>query len=125
VGASAAVSLVATPTELLKCRLQAQGCSATARARLVAAGLNPAQHTIYTGPLGEAGAAAGLAAACAARGTACSACRGAVGKPASLGRFRQRPRRPLKPGCRALLLPPAAVCMAPHTRRRGAARAAA
>jgi hypothetical protein len=38
VGASAAVSLVACPTELLKCRLQAQGCAATARARLVAAG---------------------------------------------------------------------------------------
>eukprot|EP00878_Enallax_costatus_P014771 GHUV01015456.1.p1 GENE.GHUV01015456.1~~GHUV01015456.1.p1 ORF type:complete len:205 (+),score=61.56 GHUV01015456.1:580-1194(+) len=42
VGASAAVSLVATPTELLKCRLQAQGCSATAIQRLRDAGLDPA-----------------------------------------------------------------------------------
>eukprot|EP00882_Tetradesmus_deserticola_P004852 GHRQ01005113.1.p1 GENE.GHRQ01005113.1~~GHRQ01005113.1.p1 ORF type:complete len:336 (+),score=170.92 GHRQ01005113.1:85-1008(+) len=50
VGASCAVSLVATPTELLKCRLQAQGCSKTAMQRLVDAGLDPAKHTIYRGP---------------------------------------------------------------------------
>lgn len=43
VGASCAVSLVATPTELLKCRLQAQGCAATARQRLLDAGLDPAK----------------------------------------------------------------------------------
>eukprot|EP00879_Flechtneria_rotunda_P013470 GHRR01014064.1.p1 GENE.GHRR01014064.1~~GHRR01014064.1.p1 ORF type:complete len:435 (+),score=113.80 GHRR01014064.1:526-1830(+) len=42
VGASCAVSLVATPTELLKCRLQAQGCSAAARQRLINAGVDPA-----------------------------------------------------------------------------------
>jgi solute carrier family 25 carnitine/acylcarnitine transporter 20/29 len=41
VGASAAVSVVATPTELMKCRLQAQGCSKTALAKLVAAGVDP------------------------------------------------------------------------------------
>ena len=41
VGASAAVSIVATPTELMKCRLQAQGCSKTALAKLVAAGVDP------------------------------------------------------------------------------------
>jgi hypothetical protein len=52
VGASCAVSLVATPTELLKCRLQAQGCSVTARQRLVGAGLDPSQHTIYRTPIG-------------------------------------------------------------------------
>lgn len=50
VGASCAVSLVATPTELLKCRLQAQGCSATARQRLLDAGLDPSKHTVYRGP---------------------------------------------------------------------------
>jgi hypothetical protein len=43
VGASCAVSLVATPTELMKCRLQAQGCSKTAVQRLVDAGLDPAK----------------------------------------------------------------------------------
>lgn len=53
VGASAAVSLVACPTELMKCRLQAQGCSATAIQRLVDAGLDPAKHTIYRGPRGK------------------------------------------------------------------------
>jgi hypothetical protein len=52
VGASCAVSLVATPTELMKCRLQAQGCSATARQRLIDAGLDPSKHTIYRGPRG-------------------------------------------------------------------------
>jgi hypothetical protein len=52
VGASCAVSLVATPTELLKCRLQAQGCSATARQRLVEAGLDPSKHAIYRTPMG-------------------------------------------------------------------------
>jgi hypothetical protein len=41
IGASAAVSLVACPTELMKCRLQAQGCSRTARQRLIAAGVDP------------------------------------------------------------------------------------
>ncbi|KAF8071030.1 hypothetical protein HT031_001112 [Scenedesmus sp. PABB004] len=50
VGASAAVSLVATPTELLKCRLQAQGCSKTAVQRLIDAGQDPTKHTIYRGP---------------------------------------------------------------------------
>lgn len=54
VGASCAVSLVATPTELLKCRLQAQGCSATARQRLIDAGLDPSKHAIYKGPTGAA-----------------------------------------------------------------------
>jgi hypothetical protein len=39
--ASAAVSLVATPTELLKCRLQAQGDPKAAAARLAAAGIDP------------------------------------------------------------------------------------
>lgn len=53
VGASCAVSLVATPTELMKCRLQAQGCSANAIQRLVDAGLDPTKHTIYKGPRGE------------------------------------------------------------------------
>lgn len=52
VGASMAVSLVATPTELLKCRLQAQGCSKTAIQRLLDAGLDPAKHVIYRGPRG-------------------------------------------------------------------------
>eukprot|EP00879_Flechtneria_rotunda_P032438 GHRR01035645.1.p1 GENE.GHRR01035645.1~~GHRR01035645.1.p1 ORF type:complete len:348 (+),score=108.87 GHRR01035645.1:526-1569(+) len=50
VGASCAVSLVATPTELLKCRLQAQGCSAAARQRLINAGVDPAMHIMYCGP---------------------------------------------------------------------------
>ncbi|WIA31880.1 hypothetical protein OEZ86_002745 [Tetradesmus obliquus] len=50
VGASCAVSLVATPTELMKCRLQAQGCSKTAVQRLLDAGLDVAKHTIYRGP---------------------------------------------------------------------------
>lgn len=40
--AGVAVSFVATPTELLKCRLQAQGSVATATARLVASGVDPA-----------------------------------------------------------------------------------
>lgn len=50
VGASAAVSLVATPTELLKCRLQAQGCAAAAIQRLRDAGLDPAQVREYRAP---------------------------------------------------------------------------
>lgn len=52
VGASAAVSLVACPTELLKCRLQAQGCSANARQRLLDAGLDLSKHPVFKGPLG-------------------------------------------------------------------------
>lgn len=48
--ASAAVSLVATPTELLKCRLQAQGDVAAAAARMAAAGLDPASEALYRGP---------------------------------------------------------------------------
>lgn len=38
--ATGAVSLVATPTELLKCRLQAQGDAKVAAARLTAAGVD-------------------------------------------------------------------------------------
>eukprot|EP00775_Hariotina_reticulata_P007500 gene7500-7710_t len=58
VGASCAVSLVATPTELLKCRLQAQGCSATARLRLLDAGLDPSKvqgspRLLQLTPLGD------------------------------------------------------------------------
>lgn len=42
VGASCVVSLVATPTELLKCRLQAQGNAESVIARFRAAGIDPA-----------------------------------------------------------------------------------
>ena len=50
-GAGVAVSFVATPTELLKCRLQAQGSFATAEARLVAAGIDPSTVKLYRGPM--------------------------------------------------------------------------
>ncbi|KAI8472110.1 MAG: mitochondrial carrier [Monoraphidium minutum] len=48
--ASAAVSLIACPTELLKCRLQAQGDLQVAAARLQAAGLDPSKAALYRGP---------------------------------------------------------------------------
>ncbi|KIZ07141.1 carnitine/acylcarnitine carrier-like protein [Monoraphidium neglectum] len=48
--ASAAVSLVACPTELLKCRLQAQGDKKVAAARLAAAGVDPGSAALYRGP---------------------------------------------------------------------------
>ncbi|GMH44656.1 hypothetical protein BSKO_12608 [Bryopsis sp. KO-2023] len=50
-GAGVAVSFVATPTELLKCRLQAQGEISTAVARLKAAGIDPTTVKLYKGPM--------------------------------------------------------------------------
>eukprot|EP01025_Chloroclados_australasicus_P015621 TRINITY_DN17529_c0_g2_i1.p2 TRINITY_DN17529_c0_g2~~TRINITY_DN17529_c0_g2_i1.p2 ORF type:complete len:309 (-),score=29.48 TRINITY_DN17529_c0_g2_i1:479-1405(-) len=50
-GAGVAVSFVATPTELLKCRLQSQGSVEQARARLKQAGVNASSAVIYRGPL--------------------------------------------------------------------------
>eukprot|EP00210_Caulerpa_lentillifera_P000162 g157.t1 len=49
--AGVAVSFVATPTELLKCRLQTQGSVATATARLVAQGIDPTTVKLYRGPM--------------------------------------------------------------------------
>lgn len=50
-GAGLAVSFLATPTELLKCRLQAQGSLAVATARLAAAGIDPSTVKLYNGPV--------------------------------------------------------------------------
>lgn len=50
-GAGAAAALVAAPTELLKCRLQAQGEVGVVLQRLAAAGIDPKTVKIYHGPL--------------------------------------------------------------------------
>eukprot|EP01024_Parvocaulis_polyphysoides_P000684 TRINITY_DN1017_c0_g2_i2.p1 TRINITY_DN1017_c0_g2~~TRINITY_DN1017_c0_g2_i2.p1 ORF type:complete len:358 (-),score=33.30 TRINITY_DN1017_c0_g2_i2:218-1258(-) len=50
-GAGFAVSFVATPTELLKCRLQSQGSVEAAKARLAKSGMDSTKAVIYRGPL--------------------------------------------------------------------------